>query len=149
MPNFDCRLKTGQAQSVGHRQSENLLYGRPAAELEDHRPYGFGQGTVERTSAGALVAAATEAFRDPGYVKLSLAAQTHAVAAIGQFAEEGGDLDAADRKDIVHQSFAVLFESVRAFHLLARDPEVADMVVEIEIAQGFAEQSELASECAK
>src|SRR5215468_11070109 len=115
------------------------LYGRPAAELEDHRTYGLGQRAVKRTSTGTLMATATEAFGDTGYVEFPLAAQANAVAAIGQLAEESRHFDAADRKHVVHQAFTVLFQGIAAFHLFARDPEIADMVVQIEIAERLAQ----------
>ena len=77
--------------------------------------------------------AATEGLRHPGNIDFSLAAQADAVSPIGQLAEESSDLYAADRKYIIHQSFAILFDRAAALHLLLRHPEITDMTLDIQV----------------
>src|SRR6266702_7182010 len=108
-----------QQSSIGF-----LLYGRTAAKLGKHLAHGLGQWTVDRATAGALVASAAETFGDMSNVQFAFAAQAHTVSPIRQFPEERCHLDAADGENVIDQSFTVFFDRVAAFHLLLRNPRV-------------------------
>jgi hypothetical protein len=119
--------------AIGNQQSAigNLLYGRPAADLEDYGPDCFSERAVERASAGALVPSAAEALSDVGHVEFALAAEAYSVTAVGEFAKECGDFDSADGKDVVHQPFAILLQGGTSLHLFSSDPEIADVAFQV------------------
>ncbi len=104
-----------------------LLYGRSAAKLEQNLVHGLGQWAIDRATAGAFVAAAAKTLGDMGHIEFALTAQAYAVSAARQLAEERRHLDAADRKDVVHQPFAVFFNRAAEIHLLLRHPHTADV----------------------
>jgi len=60
-----------------------LLYGRPAADLENDGTHGLGEGSIDRATAGALVAAAAEAFGYVGDVDFAFTSQAYTVASVG------------------------------------------------------------------
>ena len=60
----------------------------PSRSSERMRSLAAGKRPIEGATTGTFVSAATEALRDSSDIHLSLAAQTHTEAAIGQFAEE-------------------------------------------------------------
>src|SRR5580700_7416594 len=120
-----------------------LLYGRPAAKLEQNLAHGLGEWTIDRASAGAFVTAAAESFGDMSHVELALAAQAYAVSASRQLAEKRRHFDASDRKNVVHQPFAVFVNGAAAIHLLLGHPSVADGTFQAQISQGLTQQPDL------
>jgi hypothetical protein len=60
-----------------------LLYGRPAADLENDGTHGLGEGSIDRATAGAFVAAAAEAFGYVGDVDFAFTSQAYTVASVG------------------------------------------------------------------
>jgi hypothetical protein len=136
-----------RSESIYNLQSEIfnlqfLLYGRSAANLENYCAHGFGQWSVNRAAAGALVASAAERLSYVSYIDFALASQTHPISPVGHLAEECRDLNAADRENVVHQSFTVFVEGVAAFHLFAGCPEVADVPFNNQISKGFSQQTD-------
>ena len=83
------------------------------------------------------MSASAETFCHAGDVDLPFASQTDAISTIRQLAEEGCDFHTADGQDVIHQSFTVFFDGATPLHLLLCDPDVADVTLKVEIAQGF------------
>src|SRR5262249_155658 len=87
------------------------------------------------TAAGALVSTSTEGFGDGSHVQASFAAQTHAVAAVGEFTEKSSNFDAVDCQSIVHQPFTVLINAPAPIHLFTRYPDQGETALPGEIGE--------------
>src|SRR5712671_1203114 len=120
-----------------------LLYGRSAAKLGKDLAHGQGQRALDRTTAGAFVATAAETLGHAGNIEFALAAQADAVTAVGQFAEKCRHLHFADGENVVHQAFAVFFFCRTTVHLLLRYRYPGEASFLVQVAQGFAQQTQL------
>ena len=118
---------------------EFLLYGRSASNLGKNLADGLGKWTVDGATTGALVTSAAKTFGHVSDVEFAFAAQADAVSPVGQLAEERRHFYSADRKNVVHQSFAIFFDGGAAFHLLVRYPGVADVAFHAQVAQSFSQ----------
>ena len=103
----------------------------------------MGQGTIDGTTAGALMAAAAKTLGHSCYIEFSLAAQTQAKTAVGKLAEKSGYFDFSDGEDVIHETFAIFFLRSIALHLLLRYPGPADVAFGVEITQRFSQQPHL------
>src|SRR5579872_524570 len=119
---------------INNQKSRILLYGRSPSQLQYDMADCFCERPIQRAATGALMASSSKALRDAGDIELAFAAQTDPVAPVGQLAKERGDLDSANRENIIHQAFAVFFGCAASLHLFLRHPYIADMALKIEIA---------------
>src|SRR3974390_2254399 len=108
-----------------------LLYGRSAAKLEENLANGLGERAIDRASAGAFVASTAKAFGNMGHVQFALAAQAYTIPPFRHLPEKRRHFNAADGKNVIHQSFAVFFDGATAFHLLLCHPDVSDVAFDI------------------
>src|ERR1051326_9012834 len=75
-------------------------------------------GTFNRKSAGALMAAAPKISGDPGYVHCALAADAYANPSIRHFAEKHRHFNSRDAERVVHQTLAVHVQRPAALHVM-------------------------------
>jgi hypothetical protein len=125
--------------TINHQLSNGLLYRRSLANLEQNLPYRLGEWTLDRATAGALVPATAETLRNVSNIKFAFTSQAHAVPPVGQLPKERRNFDSTDRKNVVHQAFAVFFNRAATFHLFLRHPGASDVALHIQTAQGLAQ----------
>src|SRR5689334_19131424 len=94
-------------------------------------------------STGATVSAAAKAFCDCSHVDLTLAAQAHAIAAIGEFAKEQCHLNTVNTECIIDDSLAIFLQSSTAFHFGKRDVHVGQSAFAMKVRKRRAEQPHL------
>jgi len=109
----------------------------------DNSGHGDGQRPVDRTAAGAFVTAATEMLGHAGDIHCSFAAKADAIAAIGEFAKEDGDLHVGDGERIVDEALAIFFAGAEALHLFLRDPDPGQRTFAMQVGERGAEQPHL------
>src|SRR5215472_16962056 len=125
--------------AITNSSINHSLHGRSAAELENHPPDRLGKRAIHRASAGAFVTSSAKTLRHAGHINFAFAAKADPAASVGKLAQECRHLDVTDRQNVIHQSFAVLFDRPASFHLLLRDPYVANVALEMKVAQRFPE----------
>ena len=69
----------------------------------------------------------------------SFAAETDAVALIGKFAKEDGDLHVSHGKRVVNQALAIFFTSAKTLYLFLRDPDPGERTFAIQVGERSAE----------
>src|SRR5713226_6340721 len=106
-----------------------VLRARFRPQAIDNSRHGNVQRSIERAAAGAFVAATAEMLGHGRDIHFSFAAETDAVALIGKFTKEDGDLHVSHGECIVDQPLAIFFTSAEALHLFLRNPDPGERTV--------------------
>src|SRR5579871_2642097 len=129
------RTWNAEPQWLGRVGHGRLFYRESQPDLRQQAGHSDGERAVQGTTAGALMAAAAEAFRDFGDVQLPLAAQTDPIAPVGRLAEKHRDLDLPDGERVVHQPFAVFILGLAALHLLPGHPDPGQRPLAVQVGE--------------
>ena len=105
--------------------------------------YGGVQGAIHRETTRTLVPAAAEFFGDARDVQRTLASEADAETPVGELPEKSCHLRVTDGERVIHQTFAVLFDCSRTFHLFLRRPNPREWAFALQSRKRGAQQAKL------
>src|SRR5260370_40925995 len=102
-----------------------------------------GRGTAQRPTArpaaGEFVAAPAEMLCHRRDLHFSSAAETDAVALIGKFTKEDGDLHISHGERVVDQTLAIFFAGAKTLHLFLRNPDPGQRTFAMQVGERSSE----------